>query len=516
MKNHLFLFILLLSFYSTKGQENNTHKKEILNLDVERDFFIEKQLDLYTVLPSTLSLWAHSDWSTISFNGTYSEGDFKTTDECKTNSELAFKTESVQSYDSKSLKLYGSFSFSSGNHEQANWNQFYKKSTIGSPFKIVTKRIGDWRTKHYGLSGMLTKKINKRIELGVSLKYDGDLYLRTLDTRNEQYNLRINLQSSMTYSMGQDKYLSLGIAYKRKKSKPEFHNSFKATSEEYYLYPLSDMGNFDDVLNSESVIITDQNPSFTLAFHSGSKNKFSASYTYYPGLEKWKNPITSVKGDLSDKLFKYDYNRHNLVGSYLTNSTQYYLLSKAKVELISGKGFKYNKGYRDSYIYDGIKFNSSIDLLRNQKNIFDQSGLELDVENVSKKDLTNAHLMEYTNLKINLHTGFNFDLNTLNKFKFTMNGGYKYNLSYNHDLASASSMHYTTNLAHNEMAFYTADYYNIGAKLSWFHKFKNIKTEWALNYDKISPTNIKINNQYSILEKSTNQTYIGLSFNLIF
>ncbi|WP_372640988.1 DUF6850 family outer membrane beta-barrel protein [Ancylomarina sp.] len=515
MKNHLFLFISFLIAFSTQAQEISTSNKEILKTDIDRDFFIKKQLDLYTVLPSTLSLWSHSDWSIISFNGSYNEGDFKTTDEFKKDHKFSFKTESVQSYADKSLKLYGSFNFSSAMHEKANWNQFYKKSEIGSPFRIVTERVGDWRTKHYSLNGIITKKISKRIELGLAVNYDGDLYFRTLDTRNEQYNLKINIQTSISYSMGDDKNLSLGIAYNRVKSKPEFRNKFKATGTEYYLYPTIGLGNFDKDVRSESLIIKDQNPSFTLAYHSGNKNKFSVSYTLYPGEEKWENPISSLKEDGS-KLYKYDYKKHNLVSSYLINTPKYHLLSKAKVELISGKGYKYNFGYRDAYIYDGVNFKGSFDLLRNNKNIFDQSGIELGFEDVSKKDLTNAHLMEYTNLNVNLHTGFNFALNTSNKVKFTLNGGYKYNLSYTHDLASAAAMNYTINIAHNEMAYHTADYYNVGGKLSWFHQFKSTGIEWALDFNRLSPTDIKISNQYSILEKSTNRTYIGLNFNLIF
>jgi hypothetical protein len=320
----------------------------------------------------------------------------------------------------------------------------------------------------------------------------------------------------MSYSLGDDRFISLGVAYQRKKSQPEFSNSFKATDEEYYLYPIVGLGNFDTNLLTNKLIISDQNPSFTLAYHSGEKNKFSANYTFYPGKENWKNPITSLKDDNSDKLYKYDYQKHNLVCSYLINTPKYHLLSKANVELISGKGFTYNYGYQDAYIYDGLNFNSSLDLLRNNKNLFDQTGIELGFENISKKDLTLGPLMEYTNLTMNLQTGCHFALNTNNKIKFSIKGGYKYNLSYTHDLASAASKHYSINIAHNEMAYHTADYYNMGGELSWFRQLKNMGTEWALDFNRLSPTNIKISNQYSILEKSTNRTYIGINFNLIF
>lgn len=516
MKKYLLPFLFVLIFNISKAQELNLSDKHLLSNGTERDFYIDKQLDLYKLLPSTLSLWSNGDWSSIRFNGTYESGDFKTVDAFETDQKIAFKTESVQSFAKQKLKFYGNFTYHTAKHEEADWNLFYQKSEVGSPFRMVTDRMGDWRTKHYGVTGMMTKQVSERLHVGVSAKYAGDLYFRIVDTRNEQFNLALDFQASASYQLHNNQYLSMGISYRRKKSEPQYSNKFKVNGTEYYPYISTGLGDFEDQEGLDKLLITDQNPSFLVAYHSGNKNKFSATYTFYPGKEEWKYYITSVDSPISENLYKYEYQKHDFGLSHLVNSDQYRLLSRLKAEVITGKGYIFRTSYQDSYIYDGQKLNASLDLLRNKRQLFEHSTLELSMENVSKKDMVYAQLMEYMNLSIMTKTNFNFTINQSNKLQATINGAYRYNLSYTHDVASAGSKPYTLNIAYNEMAYNTANYYKVGGELSWFRQYEKVGTKWSFNYQYSAPTDIKIENNYSILEKSNNRTFIGLNFNLIF
>jgi hypothetical protein len=516
MKKYLLPLLFILIFGISNAQESTSSGESLRTNAAERDFYIDKQLDLYKLLPSTLSLWTNGDWSSIAFNGTYENGDFKTVDDFKTDQKVAFKTESVQTLAEKKIKFYGNFTYHTAKHEEADWNLFYQKSEVGSPFRMVTDRMGDWRTKHYGVNGIITKQVSNRLHIGLSAKYAGDLYFRVVDTRNEQFNLTLDFQASASYKIQNHQYLSMGISYHRKKSEPQYSNKFKVNGSEYYPYTSTGLGDFEDQEGLDELLITDQNPSFLLAYHAGNKNKFSASYSFYPGKEEWKYYITSVDSPISENLYKYEYQKHDFTLSHLVNSDQFQLLSLVRSELITGQGYKFRTTYQDSYIYDGIKLNASLDLLRKKKRLFEHSALELGMENISKKDMVYAQLMEYMNLTIMAKTNFNFAINQTNKLQCTLNGGYRYNLSHTHDVASAASKPYTLNIAYNEMAYHTANYYKAGIGLSWFRQYKKVDTQWTFNYQYTAPTDIKIENNYSLLEKSTKRDYIGINFTLIF
>lgn len=516
MKKLVLIAVLLGSVCVAIAQNTVTQSKDILTANVERDFYTQKQLELYKILPTTLSLWSHSDWSSIGFNGSYREGNFKTIDDFKKSREFSFKTESVQSFKKNGLTFYGNFTFRSAKYEEASWNLFHTKSTNGSPFRTVILRTGDWDTKHYGISGMMSKKIGDKTYLGAAVDYEGDLYFRMLDTRNDQTNLTMNYTGSITYNIKTTHFLSLGVTYHRKRSEPKYHNEYNAASDEYLVFTTKGLGDFDSQQNTYSLNIKDQNPEFTLSYHGGEKNKLSINYSFYPGSEQWRYYITSLGSTTPEELYKYDYTKQNLTSSYLINTPQLHLLSKIKAQLISGEGFEYRNGYQSTYIYDDITVNSSFDLLRDDRRLFDQINLEVAMENISKKDMQVAQLMEYANIMVGTSTGFNYALNSSNNIRVTLGGKLKYNLSYTHDLGAASSKAYTKNIAYNEMAYATADYVSYGTEISWYTQYNKMSTQWSLKMDHTAPTNIRINNQYSVLEESTNKNSIGLNFKLFF
>lgn len=515
MKNILFTFLLVLLAFSIKAQNEESFQKDIITSHLERGFFIEKQMDLYTFLPTSLSFWNHSDWSSISFNGNQTTGQFKTKDQFKTIKGFSFKTESIQSFNKQGLKFYGNFTYKTSKHEEADLNLFFEKSKIGSPFRVIAKPKSFFNCKQYGLEGIMTKNLGNKLQIGAHIKYTGDMYFRIRDPRNEQYKLSVSIKSSLNYQISETQNISAGIGYIKKKSEPAFRNEYHSTTDEYTINLTTDFEKIAEVFTSSEFVITDMNPSFLLGYNVINKNSFSVNYSYYSGSELWEKKIGSLGSATDRKQFEYKYNKHNALASYLINNANYHLLNKLDIEFISGQSYSTSINY-GSTIYDGLKLNGTIDLLRNNRKLFDQTGIELGFENVSKKDLKNGHLMEYSNLNINFKTGFNTSFSKLNTVRIEAEGGYKINLSYVHNTASVPDAFYTKDIAHNEMAFHTADYYTLGGKLTWFHQFKKSATEVVLNFQQLTPTDIKIQNQYSILEKSTNRTHIGLSFNLIF
>lgn len=515
--NRLLLTVIFLgSFCSSIAQNVSSDKKDAITTNEQRDFHIDKQLELYKVLPTTLSLWSQNNWSSIGFNGSYSEGAFKNIDDFQKSQKFRFKTESVQSFSKNGLTFYGKFTFNTSKDDEAVWNLFHSKSTIGSPFRTVTKRMGDWRTKHYGLYGTISKKIGNRIHLGAAINYTGDLYFRIRDTRNDQTNLTMDYTGSITYQISDFAYLSLGASYHRKRSEPMFNNDFIASESEYFVYTSNGLGEFDNQQGTDRLNIQDKNPQFTLSYHKSGKNRLWINYSIYPGKEEWRYYITALLSNQPEELYKYDYLKHNLTTSYLINTPNFRLLSKIKSLLISGKGYKYITGYQNTYNFDGINIDGSFDMLRENSKLFNQLNMDIELENISKKDMRYGHIMKYTNIATAIETGCNIAKNEKNRIQLLLNGRYKYNLSYTHDVVAAGAKPYTINIAHFEMAYATADYAVWGGKLSWFKQYKNIGTEWNINFQQTAPVKIRISNQYSLLEKTTRRNSIELNFNLFF
>ena len=90
--------------------------------------------------------------------------------------------------------------------------------------------------------------------------------------------------------------------------------------------------------------------------------------------------------------------------------------------------------------------------------------------------MTYAQKIEYTNLNAKFVTGICIPVSKKDKITLDIEASYRYNLDYTHSIASAATKPYTTNLAYNEVAYNTCDYYKAGGKLSFFKNLKKNKS----------------------------------------
>lgn len=511
------LLFTLLVFLAAKAQVQMKKDSLLLENDETRSDIFAKRLDIYKSIPTNLWQWSYGNISNISFNEFYSSGDFKTVDQFSTENGLGFKSESVQTMAEKGWVFYGKFAFNSSTHKKTNYNVFYTKSKVGSPFRVVTKRTGDFRVKHYGLAGGMSKKLNDKISVGAQIDYAGDLYFRVRDTRNEQYNLTIDFTTAVSYNFTAHSSLSLGLAYYYHKTTNTYSNDFKTSGPEYFLYNLNGLGDFNQAEIDDHIIITDQNPKILLSYFSGEKNKFSLHYSLYPGNDEWNNKIVSLNSETPEKLYKYEYLNNNITGSYLVSKTNYEFFNKVNANVILGDGYEYRgTSYQPTYLYEGITAAYTSDLYRHNKHIFYKNLLGFSFENIRKKDMTYAHEMKYTNVSANIKTGYFLAVNSKNKLTIDLGLSYKMNLDYLHEVVAAASKPYTINIAYNEMAYNTADVLQFGTEGTWYGTIGKLKTEYKLQYNYTTPLKIRILNNYSQLETNTYKNNISASINFYF
>ncbi|PWD99610.1 DUF6850 family outer membrane beta-barrel protein [Marinilabilia rubra] len=509
------LFIVLFFANHTRAQDsldNNNALPENLN----RGFYIEKPLKVYRFNPADLRLWQHGDFSSIGVSGKYDEGNFKTVDEFDKNEQLSVKTESVQSLKESNWKFYGNFTMSVSRHDNAMWNLGYHKSKIGSPFRLLIQRMGDFNVKHYGLQGIANKKLNEKISIGLGIKYRGDLYFRVSDTRNEFYTLTSEFSGAINYALGDNKYLSLGASYFYRKGQPNFNNEFKTNGPEYYLYFNEGLGDFNDFSIDSRHYWKNQNPKYYVSFFTGDKNKFSISYSGFFGEEKWENKITSTLVQNAKDLYKYEYFENKLLTSHYISKEAYKLFNFIESVYISGTGYKNTGVFQKTYNYEGLDINSSSELIRPQADLFYRSSMDFFFESKSKKDMVYAHQIDYTNLSVKLKTGYRKQFNPLNALALDLEFLYKQNINFTHNVVSAGSKPYTLNLAYNEVAYHAADFYQIGGDITWFKKVKKMGLEFKLGYKLINPANIPVSNNYSTINTDTQREYLETSLEIYF
>lgn len=511
------LTVTLALLHSAVAQSPAEAATPLLDQDIDRSDILYQRLDVYRIIPSNLWNWNYGSISTIAFDGFYRAGDFKTVDDFSEEYGMVIETESVQKMTDKNWMFYGKFSFKNSVHNETSFNMSFSKSEVGSPFRVVIERMGDFRSKSYGLVGGLSKKLNEKWALGGQLDYAGDLHFRTRDTRNEQYNLTIDASASVSYNFNPHRSLSLGVAYYYKKTTNEYSNAFKTSGTEYDLYTLNGLGDFNAAELSDNIIITDKNPKFLVSYFSGKKNALNLVFSFYPGKEEWKNKITTLTSLSDEKYYKYEYLKNTFTGSYRVANSNFELYNKLRANFILGDGYEYRaNAYQHTYLYEGLTANYSTTLNRKAKNIAYKNILGIAIETIRKKDMSYAHEMNYTNLNARLQTGYFLPLNSKNKLAIDIRASYKLNLDYLHETAAAASKPYTINLAYNEMAFYTADYVRAGIDASWYARIGKLRAEYKIQYSYTKPIDIKIDNAYSLLSTDTYKNTISAKVNFYF
>jgi hypothetical protein len=380
-----------------------------------RQFYLLDQLDIYKFIPSNLWLWENGDYSNISMGVTKDRGDFKAVDEFDQNQGLSFNSESVQSFHDSGWRFYGDFTLNISNHDNALWNLGYYNSEVGSPFTLITQRNGDFNVKHYGLNGIINKKLGNKLSLATGIKYSGDIYSRMNDTRNEFYTLTAEFTGALSFVLSNYRNVSLGLSYYFMKGQPSFSNEFKTDGPEYYLYFNEGLGDFSKFDITASMYLKNSSPKYYVGFFSGQKNKFSIAYSLYIGNEHWDHKLSSSIAETNEEIYMYEYYDNQLQASYLIKESSFELFNIIEASNISGSGYKNRGVFQKNYSYEGLNLVGSSELLQPEANLFYLSRVRIGFEALSKMDLVYGQKIEYANANANLRTGYAFNINKNNK-----------------------------------------------------------------------------------------------------
>lgn len=517
MKKILILSCSLLIFLTIAFATDAVKNEERLVGQRNRDFFLGKHLEVYKYIPSNLVLWKAGDFSSINLKANLEKGDFKLVDEFDMDRNMSFFSESVQSFTTSKWRFWGRFTFNISNHDRANWNLGYKKTEVGNPFRLITKRTGDFNVKQYGLEGIANKTLNEKWSVAVATKYFGDLYYRISDTRNSFTNLSILLNTSASYHLSANRSISLGAEFNRKKSNPSFTNSYKASGSAYNLYFNEGLGDFNQIALSTDIYYKANYPRFTVGYFSGVKNKFTLQYGLETASEKWEYRISSTTSTTDELLYKYDYLKNELQGSYLLNTQNTQIFNLVKANYTLGTGYRNQSNIlQKTYLYDAFNIKVLSKINRPKSHLFYGSEININFDYSNRKDMIYAQRINYANLLATAETGYLFSISEGNTVSIDGKIGYKFNVDYTHELGAASGKPYTLNLAYNEVAYYSSDYFLMGGKVRWNRNLKQFSSDLFFGIEYKKTTNILYTNVYSILEENSNRVHLSAGFSIYF
>ena len=189
--------------------------------EVDYDFLYSQYIDVFSKTPSLLTEWKHDDWAYIGAGYDLTKGDFRNPQAYNSLSQLNILTESILKPETGNWIFHGKFLYSNGTAKDVHSNLSYHIGRNGSPYYILQKQPGDWNLQNYEFIATATNQITERLSLGFKVLYNGELSLRTIDTRNNQTSLVADLITSGSYKLSENNTLSLGLDYKRVKVQPK-------------------------------------------------------------------------------------------------------------------------------------------------------------------------------------------------------------------------------------------------------------------------------------------------------
>ena len=510
---------LVLFSSSLVGIAQNINRNSNMNFGDKllRNLFISEELSAYKKNASILGEWEHPEFAHLQFEGDFEKGTLKTIDDFHNIQSLNIYTESIQRIEEGGWTFYGKLQYTSSAFDSAAYNLTFEKSTIGSPFFMVMERSGDWRNKAYTLSGGLNKKINEKFNIGLSVNYHGGIQARIRDTRNQQRHLNMLVSAGLAYRINSNRSLGIDLAIRNKKAKPELNNSFIHSGDDLNPRLLTGLGDFNKFTFENQIFILDRSPEFTLSYLSKGEKTVRLQLNSIPGVERWDRKITSLEAQKSIDYLKYNYYKNTLDVSMLFKKTAKTFLAKANIYSLFGNGYEYrNEAYQKTYIYNNIGTTLSGDLINPVKQLFYKNRFKLNVDYSRKKDMIYAQSMSFLNANLQLQTGYRYDINASNKLCFNLKPGLKWNLFYTHDPVAASKKPYTLNIGYDYVAYTSANIVNTGADITWNADYKDIDIEIIVDYKYCLPIDIKLQNQYTPLNQSTNRQHVNLAARFYF
>jgi len=518
----LFLIYLLVILVNTvfadtirSGNADSVQTKNAIQRQEQRNEYYT----VYAKMPSLLSAWSYSDFAYIAAGYLASGGNYHTPQLFDKTNFLEVKTESILSFPDKKWRFYGEFGYQNGGSDGGEWNLFYHPSETGSPYYFMQEQIGKWTFQTYEFKTGIAKTLpNDKISLGLGIKYIGILNFRTVDSRNENYRLDINITPSVTIKLNATQTASLGVIFIRNKVEPQIYDKYQHGSETelYQVFFNEGLGTWN---SNPSQLSMGDNRYGAVASWSYKTSKQSANiiYEFVTGKENWELNSYSNQSALSGDVAEYIYLTNSLTASYNKNLAKGLLHTELVSKLIIGDGSPY-KSSSQSFIKN---YNSTItqtDFAVSylpDRGHFKRGGIGLQIDSEQQKDLNYEHTIGFVNQTSSAWLDFIFGNVQKGCFLLGLNGGYHSNLSYIHTPKGAANNFYNTKIAVPALAYLTSNYFIAGTKLgSEFDLNKNYHVEIALNGEICKPT--RINYAESSAKFSVSDNFYNIKLNLSF
>ncbi len=460
----------------TAGSYGQAQMKEADTAKVQQKYLQRRFLqDIYNIAyshtPSMLGLWEYPGYSNISASQTFAKGSFRDMQSYGQNSETKAETSSVLRL-SQEWTLYGHFSYTNGSSKDVRNNLSYRKGNYLSPYYYIMKAPGDWSYQQYKFQGTAARSLVKgKLYAGASVLYNSHLDFRTVDYRNEQYNLHMELNPSITYIAGKNSF-SMGAVATRGKTEPEIYSRYQQSnsSDDYQLYINTGLGSY--IKNAPHSTTTNEigyGPSLSYK-REGANSNLIVNYRLLFQSQDFLNKLTSSISEFGKEIGKYTASAHEVQALFtsMEDGLNGYLVN-GNVAIINGTGSQYNN-VSGSHIknYTVSMQSAHLNIQRFKEDVmvpklFATAGFERKKE----FDMNYGQSLLYSNLNIQLGMLGTIRKGKSGEFAVELSGKIGKNIGFEHDPKSAAELFVTTQIANPLLSFATSDWWGISAKLVW-------------------------------------------------
>jgi hypothetical protein len=516
--------LIILSAYQLGNAEQTDveTKRELFNR--EREYSSSNYFLHFNRITSATHLWEGPIWSEMELTINQYNNPFKTPYMFRNGNSIEFSTESVQKIDSLGYAFYGKFSYKTNRDFDSDYNQFYKMPDYGNPIFLFVPVKGNWETQEYYFKGGISKEIVKRrLYVGASMSYNGNLFNRIIDTRNRQTDLSIHLSPSITYNLSNKNSLSLAFNYNRAKYEPlnSHYSQRPGDDSNYWLYLNKGLGTYERLNTGYGFYSIINNFDISTQWHKKYRqnNLFTATFSFENGSNIFQSKVNIPETNDFFKLGKYDWQN---IGGQISISNKLFskrALSSLSFKNIKGKAFTYNiqqSQYQNSYKYTGRSL-SAMSKIFVDRSILNFCSLAFHINYVNAIDMNYGHRYSYTNIIPVLLANL-FSVNFLKgeiSSQITASGNYNY--SFIHQPLSAISNIYTTGIAYPSLSYYTSNYFVLNPSIFW-EKIVNNRVLFGLELGAsvLKPLSINYINSYTTIGTDDMNKSLYLTLRVVF
>jgi len=512
------LILLVNTVFAEEIQLGNTDSLKANNMLLRQEQRHE-YYSIYSPMPSLLSDWSHSDFAYISAGNLARGGSYHAPQFFNKTNFLEVKTESILSFPDKKWRFYGEFGYKNGFSDGGEWNLFYNPTETGSPYYFMQGKPGKWAFQTYEFKTGIAKTLpNNKISLGLGINYAGILSFRSVDSRNENYRLDINITPSVTVKLNTTQTASLGLIFIRNKVEPQIYDKYQHGSETefYQVFFNEGLGTWNS--NPSQLSMGDNRYGAVAAWtHKTKAQSVSVIYEFATGKENWELNSYSNQSALSGNIARYSFLTNSLTASYNKNLAKGILDAKLVSKLIIGDGSPYRPSslsFNKNYISTMNHTDFAVSFLPKSGHL-KRGGIGLQMDSRRQKDLNYEHTISFVNQTSSAWLDFIFGDVHKGGLLLGLNGGYHSNLSYVHTPKGAVNNFYNTKIAIPAMAYLTSNYFIAGTKLGTeFDLNQNYHIEISLDGELCKPT--RINYAESSAQFSISDSFYNIKLNLSF